>query len=126
MSKKILTKREVGNEGEDIALAYLLNLGYALLCRNWRSKHRNFGEIDLVMTKGVVIVFIEVKYRKQGCFGDASYAINEKKKKTLYRTGEQYLIENDMPLTTECLFSAVLIDESAYARSISVIENIFI
>ncbi len=126
MSTKKPTSREIGKKGEDLALEYLIKLEYTLLCRNWRSKHRGFGEIDLVMTKGVVIVFFEVKYRKQGCFGDASYSIDNRKKKILYKTGEQYLIENGKPLDSECLFSAILIDESAYARSISVIENIFI
>lgn len=117
----------IGQEGEDLALKYLIKLGYKLIHRNWRSKHRGFGEIDLVMTKGVIIVFVEVKYRREhGCFGNASYAIDEKKMKTLYRTGEQYLIENEKPLDSECLFSAVLIDESEFTRSISVIENIFI
>ena len=49
----------IGNEGEEIALKYLEKLGFKLLKRNFRGKNR--GEIDLVMTKGVVIVFIEVK-----------------------------------------------------------------
>ncbi len=126
MSKKEPSNVEIGHRGENLALKHLINLGYTLLHQNWRSKYRGFGEIDLVMTKGVVIVFVEVKYRKQGCFGDASYAIDDKKIKTLYKTGEQYLIENAKPLDSECLFSALLIDESAFARSISVIENIFI
>ncbi len=129
MSKKRTSTVEIGRRGEDLALEYLLKLGYTLLHRNWRSKYRGFGEIDLIMTNGsgVVIVFIEVKYRrKHGCFGDASTAIDENKKNMLYKTGQQYLIENAKSLDSECLFSAVLIDESAFSRSISVIENIFI
>lgn len=126
MSKKKPSTLQIGKKGEDLALEHLIKLGYSLLYRNWRSKHRGVGEIDLVMTKGVVIVFFEVKYRRQGCFGDASYAIDNRKKDMLYKTAERYLIENAMPLDSECLFSAVLIDESTYTRSISVIENIFI
>ena len=69
----------IGNEGEEIALKYLEKLGFKLLERNFRGKNR--GEIDLVMTKGVVIVFIEVKYRRQGSFGYSADSISERKKK---------------------------------------------
>ncbi len=124
--KKKLSKTEVGYEGENIALQYLLNLGYTLLCRNWRSKKRGFGEIDLVMTKGVVIVFVEVKYRKQGCFGTAGHAIDEKKKSRLYEAASEYLATKGYGIEKECLFSAFLIDEYNGSRNISFIENIFI
>ena len=60
-------KKIIGDLGEDIALKYLENLGYTLIERNYRGKQTR-GEIDLVMTKGVVIVFIEVKSTKTGKF----------------------------------------------------------
>ncbi len=71
-------------------------------------------------------MFVEVKYRKQGRFGSASEAIDEKKKNLLYETATSYLLENNLSLDTQCLFSAVLIDESAFTRNIRLIENIFI
>ena len=49
----------IGDKGEEIALKYLEELGFKFLERNFRGKRR--GEIDLIMTKGVVIVFVEVK-----------------------------------------------------------------
>ena len=68
-------KKTIGNLGEDIALKYLEDLGFKLLERNFKAKNTR-GEIDLIMTKGVVIVFIEVKYRRQGSFGYAAYSIS--------------------------------------------------
>lgn len=120
-----MSAKETGDEGESIALKYLIDKGYNLIYRNWRGKVSH-GEIDLIMTKGVVIVFIEVKYRKQGCFGDASLSIGSAKKKKIYEAAEEYLSENHLPLTTECSFEAVLIDDSALGRHISIVENIFI
>ena len=118
--------KEIGNVGEDIAVKYLEGLGYILLERNWKPKRRGSGEIDIIMTKGVVIVFVEVKYRRQGCFGYSAHAISERKKSKLYEVAEEYLVETRSNLNTECLFSAVLIDDSINCRDISFVENIFI
>lgn len=114
----------IGNEGEEIALKYLEKLGFKLLERNFRGKNR--GEIDLVMTKGVVIVFIEVKYRRQGSFGYSADSISKRKKKKLYETAEEYLINSGLGLNQKCSFGAVLIDDTLNGREISFIEDIFI
>lgn len=118
-------KKIIGNLGEDIALKYLENLGYTLTERNFKGK-KTRGEIDLVMTKGVVIVFIEVKYRRQGSFGYAACSISDRKKKKLYETAEEYLIEKGLSFNQKCSFGAVLIDDTHYNREISFIEDIFI
>lgn len=119
------SKKEIGNLGEDIALNYLKNLGYELLERNYKSSITR-GEIDLIMTKGVVIVFVEVKYRRQGSFGYAADAITERKKQKLYETAEEYLIKKGLSLSQKCSFGAVLIDDTNYSREISFVEDIFI
>ena len=119
------SKKEIGNLGEDIALNYLKNLGYELLERNYKSSITR-GEIDLIMTKGVVIVFVEVKYRRQGSFGYAADSISERKKKKLYETAEEYLIKRGLGLNQKCSFGAVLIDDTLNKREISFIEDIFI
>ena len=118
-------KKTIGNLGEDIALKYLEDLGFKLLERNFKAKNTR-GEIDLIMTKGVVIVFIEVKYRRQGSFGYAAYSISERKKKKLYNTAEEYLISKGLGFNQKCSFGAVLIDDTHYQREISYIEDIFI
>ena len=118
-------KKAIGNLGEDIALKYLEGLGFSLLERNFKGK-KTRGEIDLVMTKGVVIVFIEVKYRRQGSFGYAACSISERKKKRLYEAAEEYLITKGLSLNQKCSFGAVLIDDTHYKREISFIEDIFI
>ena len=116
--------KEIGDKGEEIALKYLKKLGFKLLERNFRGKNR--GEIDLIMTKGVVIVFVEVKYRRQGSFGYAAESISKAKKKKLYETAEEYLIKKGLGLNQKCSFGAVLIDDTLNKREISFIEDIFI
>ena len=46
---------------EYLAVVYLFFKGYRLLARRYRASG---GEIDLVMTKGQILVFVEVKARR--------------------------------------------------------------
>lgn len=48
-----------GTFGEKLAQKFLEKKGYRLLYKNLRLK--NFGEVDLIMKKGNVINFVEVK-----------------------------------------------------------------
>lgn len=48
----------LGKVGENIALTYLTSRGYHLKERNHSN---NFGELDLIVVKGKVLVFVEVK-----------------------------------------------------------------
>lgn len=52
----------LGDEGEDIALKYLEERGWTLVERNW---WRPLGELDLVVKKGDVLAFVEVKSRER-------------------------------------------------------------
>jgi putative endonuclease len=54
-------RRDLGRAGEQLALDHLERLGYALVARNHRTAH---GELDLVVTDGEVLVFVEVKTRR--------------------------------------------------------------
>ena len=53
-------RRQMGNTGEDIALEYLTAQGYCLIQRNFTCKT---GEIDLILQKGDILVFAEVRSR---------------------------------------------------------------
>ena len=54
-------RHELGRLGEDLALAHLERLGYALVTRNHRTR---YGELDLVVADPVTLVFCEVKTRR--------------------------------------------------------------
>ena len=51
----------LGDRGENVAAAHLRKLGYRILIRNWESK---FGEVDIIARDGKMLVFVEVKTRK--------------------------------------------------------------
>lgn len=47
-----------GKQSEQVVSAYLENLGYSVLERNYRCR---LGEIDIIAAKGGVLCFVEVK-----------------------------------------------------------------
>ena len=53
---------EKGRSGEELALLYLQNKGYALLEQNFRFQR---CEIDLILRDGETLVFVEVKQRSR-------------------------------------------------------------
>ena len=60
-----MNKRGIGNKGEAIAASFLENNGIIILERNYQNR---FGEIDIIAREGNVLLFIEVKYRKDESF----------------------------------------------------------
>lgn len=80
--------RSLGIIGEDYAENYLKNEGYSLLERNWTLGHK---EIDLIVKKDNVIVFVEVKTRKSTAFGQPEEAVSRQKMKLIMQAAEHYL-----------------------------------
>ena len=72
------TKQMTGNAGEREATKYLSNLGYEILCNNFRCIQ---GEIDIIAKDQKELVFIEVKTRRSTRYGEAREAVDEKKQK---------------------------------------------
>jgi putative endonuclease len=83
---------DAGTTGERLAEAYLLrHCGQVLLARNWRNPADQREEIDLVMSEGAVLVFVEVKARAAGALVPGYYAVTPKKKRVLRRACGAYL-----------------------------------
>ncbi|MDX1266404.1 MAG: YraN family protein [Oceanisphaera sp.] len=80
--------RTRGNEFERRAERYLLAQGFRLLERNYQCK---LGEIDLVMSTGSTLVFVEVRYRKNSLFGGAAASVTPAKQQRLRRAAYSYM-----------------------------------
>jgi putative endonuclease len=94
-----------GRDAEDAALAYLQRHGMALVQRNYRCR---FGEIDLVMRDGGMLVFVEVRYRASRAFGGAAASITPGKQDRLLAAARHFLARHhDAPA---CRFDAVLLN----------------
>lgn len=83
--------RERGTRGEDLALNHLVEQGYRLVARNWRSRA---GELDLVMLDGDCLVIVEVKARHGEAAGRAEQAVSRVQGRRLLNAGEQFVGEH--------------------------------
>ena len=84
------TRPTTGSVGERAALDAYRNLGYRLVARNWRC---GLGELDLIVTRGDVLVFCEVKTRRGPAFGWGYEAVTWRKREKLRSLAEAFLQE---------------------------------
>jgi len=80
--------RTVGEYYETLVLRHLEKKGLSVLTRNYHAPH---GEIDLVARDGDTIVFIEVKVRRGRGFGEASDAVDRRKRRRMIHAAKGFL-----------------------------------
>lgn len=78
-----------GRWGEDLAARFLRRHGYRLLGKRVRVDRRD--ELDLVAVRRDVLVFVEVKTRRNERFGSPISAVNREKRRVLSRAAVRYL-----------------------------------
>lgn len=78
----------LGKIGEDITCDFLKKKGYTILSRNFRYGR---AEIDIVAKHHQIIVFVEVKTRKNLAFGWGDESIDTSKIANLCLAAEEFL-----------------------------------
>jgi putative endonuclease len=89
--------KELGNKGEELAVAHLKSLGYQILDLNWFSSHL---ELDIVAKDGDELVIVEVKARGSDSYEHPSEAVSNKKIRFLVNAAEAYIQEKDINCDT--------------------------
>ncbi len=97
----------LGALGEEIALRYLESCGYRLLDRHFR---RPGGEIDLILLRGDLVVFVEVKTRGPRSPAPAAYWLTPWQLSRLRRMARRWLSERGPRSSRGCRFDLVAID----------------
>lgn len=87
-----LKKKELGAQGEEIAVRYLKSRGYRILERNYRIR---LGEIDIIAEQGADLVFIEVKTRSDTLFGSPFESLTFAKQRQLSKVALEYINKRD-------------------------------
>lgn len=99
-SEKGYQALELGLEGETAACFFLEKKGFSIVDRNYREQSgAKKGEIDLVaFSKSLnLLSFVEVKTRTGDPWIRPAAAVNLRKRKTLIRTGMDYLRSRNFP-----------------------------
>ena len=79
---------ELGKWGEDLAAEYLQRKGYTIIERDWKSGRR---DLDIVAQDGNVIVFVEVKTRRNSLYGEPEEAVDYHKLQNLHQAINHYV-----------------------------------
>jgi putative endonuclease len=98
--------KATGDAAERIAEQFLLRQKMQPVARNYRCR---FGEIDLIMRDGGVLVFVEVRLRKSNSHGGAAGSIHVAKQRRLIAAAEHYLA--GLKNSPACRFDAILMNE---------------
>ena len=79
---------ELGKEGEEAAVQFLINRGYQIRHRNWRCGRK---ELDIVAVHQGELVIVEVKTRRNKLYGNPEEAISETKIRRIVSSTDAYL-----------------------------------
>jgi putative endonuclease len=80
-----------GVDAEAACCEYLRAKGLKIVDKNFNCRH---GEIDIIMLDRKMLVFVEVRYRKNNNFGGGLESITTAKQLKLRKTAELYLQKN--------------------------------
>jgi putative endonuclease len=108
------TTKETGQQGEDLAVAFLEAKGYTVLDRNYRFEREELDVICLDPGKEgpgggpPAIVFVEVKARRGTGYGRPEAAVTPAKQKAIARVAQAYLHERRLE-GAMCRFDVVAV-----------------
>lgn len=80
--------RDLGIRGEQLAARYLEETGWTVLHRNYRMGRK---ELDLVVRRGEIVAFVEVKTRAGAAYGHPLEAITWKKRREIQQVAAAWV-----------------------------------
>jgi putative endonuclease len=108
-------RHRLGAAGEQLAAEHLRRLGYTLLARNHRTR---WGELDLIVHRPGVIVFVEVKTRRTSAAAGSPFeAVGPRKQLQVRRIAAAWLARtSDRPYAEQLRFDVVGVTVDAGGR----------
>ncbi|HLL26336.1 MAG TPA: YraN family protein [Xanthobacteraceae bacterium] len=103
----------LGVSAENAAAIFLAAKGYRTIARRWKSPA---GEIDLVVKRGRLIVFVEVKARKG--FDEAAESMLPRQRRRIVAAAEAWLAAHPQHAGYDMRFDAILVAPGRMPRHI--------
>ena len=82
----------LGRWGESLAASHLKSKGFSVTAISYKCR---FGEIDIIAENKNIIVFAEVKLRKNDRFGTAGEFVGQEKQRKIIASAQMYLASNE-------------------------------
>lgn len=111
---------DLGNEGEQDAVNFLIENDHTILERNFRFGH---AEIDIISQKGNILHITEVKTRSSSAYGEPESFVNQQKIELLVKATDFYIKKKD--LDVEIQFDIISIVKNNAEFSLNYIEDAF-
>lgn len=124
---KTTEKRRIGDIGEDIAVKFLVKLGYLIKSRNyWKP----YGEIDIIAEKDGLIHFFEVKTVSRRTNSVDSFRpednVHAAKLRKIGRTIQAYMLDQHISEEWQFDLITVVLNEIEKTARIHIIDNLII
>lgn len=103
-----MSTHRVGRRYEALAASWLEARDWRILARNWRDGPR---EIDLVVARGDVVAFVEVKARRDRAYGHPLEAITRRKRREVQTAARAWLRQNPQPGRVLRFDAVAIVDE---------------
>ncbi len=110
-----------GRWAEDQTALHLEAQGLQLVARNFRCR---LGEIDLIMTDGDVLVFVEVRFRRDERYGGGVESVTRNKQRKLIAAARAYLA-HARAAERPCRFDVVSVAKRNYGPHFLWIRDAF-
>jgi len=101
---------DLGRKGESLAKTFLEGLGYEILDENWTHSK---CEVDLIVYKDRIIIFVEVKTRTGNGFGEPEDFVDARKQKLLVEAADEYIYLMDHKGEVRFDIISILFDRNA-------------
>lgn len=98
-----------GRAGESLAALYLRLKGYRIIARDLRSP---VGEIDLIVHRGNLIAFVEVKTRS----ADAAEVLTTAQRRRIVRAAELFLAHRPEFQASDIRFDLILVGRGRWPQ----------
>ena len=116
------TTRQVGDEGEELAAAYLESKGWIIIDRNYFFEK---AEIDIVAYDHESIVFVEVKTRSSIFFGRPEEFVTNSKEQNMRKAAEAWVYERKMETALVRFDIIAIVQKENHAPDITHFEDAF-
>jgi putative endonuclease len=116
-----LTTKQIGQAVEQFVCEYLQAQGLRLIERNYSCP---LGEIDLIMHAQEMLIFVEVRYRRDCRFGEPVETVTANKQKKIIKTAYHYLSKR-RNLDKPCRFDIVAAHGDKQHPDVEWIKNAF-
>lgn len=95
---------QLGAKAEDAALAFLQQQQFVLIAQNFNTA---YGELDLIVRRQSLLVFVEVRLRKAKALVSAAESVTRAKQQKITRSAMIFLQQYPQYQNYECRFDVM-------------------